>query len=499
MFQGVSQLAKLTLAADGRRLGLHGLRLGMVATLYLAVCYFQSTMGKSASGLKLFQSQLQITVFFLSMTAVFGFSQIITEEKEEDTLGLMRLADISPLTVIVGKVASVFCDAGLLVAIQIPFTMVAITLGGISWPQVIAAYVALIAYLWMLVFVGVLASVTQPTGSTAARLTAIVVGAYLLLPPVIIKFSALWGTSVLSSLIDRISLPMRLMEVTESGFVDSPWSAAVVFGLVVGLVCLAISWMIFDRFSLNETVSERPLRLTNNQRSSLRSWSKPVIWREYIFCGGGIPWTIVRITIPFGISLCVYLWQFCFWQWTHLGLNLAWSSIFCGLFGLLDGSWSASRLFRDEIRYRTWSSVVQTPCSIQQLIFDKYCGWTLALAPTIAAPFLLVALMLIFHDYVFDFWVRVEITVATLSFAVGVFGYLSLLVLLSLYFGWKATPMALTICFTAGFFYVSSISFGLSDKFRLTAYVVTDLAIVVLTWWFQKRIVKRLIQLAEIA
>ena len=148
MFYGIWQLTKQSLTTDVRRSGSHAVRFGLSVVLYFAVCYACFLSWSNASGLPLFQAQLMITALFLSATAIFGFSQTITEEKEEETLGLMRLADISPLAIILGKTMGILCDAAFLIAIQFPFTIVAITLGGVSWAQVYAAYIALAAYLW---------------------------------------------------------------------------------------------------------------------------------------------------------------------------------------------------------------------------------------------------------------------------------------------------------------------------------------------------------------
>lgn len=498
MFHGVWQLARLALASDSRRVGLHGLRFGMVATLYLSVCYIQSSTWMSASGLVLFQSQLRITAIFLSLTAVFGFSQTITEEKEEDTLGLMRLAEVNSLAVILGKSASMFCEAGLLIAVQLPFTIVAITLGGISWPQVIAAYVALAAYLWMLVFVGVLASVTQPTGSTAARLTGIVVGAYLLVPQAIMTFSSAWGTSLGSFIIDRMSLSNRLMELTQSGFTGSPWCPAVAFALMTGLSCLLISWFVFDRFVDHDASMGLFTRSIAVGRVSTRSWSRPICWREYIFCTGGLRWTALRLLVVTGIFLGVFLWHQGVGWVLSIGYTFVWSAIYCGFFGLLDGSWSASQLFRDEIRYRTWPTLVQTPYSLSRIVFDKYCGWALGLAPTIAAPFVFVLLMLMFHENIRGFMNYVELIVGTASLGIAVFGYLHLLILLSLYFGWMATPVAMTLCLGAATLYFERVQFQWSIEYRCAVYLLTDVAIVALMCLFQRLITKRLKQLAEV-
>ena len=106
-------LAKLTMATDSRRLGVHGLRFWNGGdTLPRCLLFPIDLLDVGASGLKLFQAQLQITVFFLSITSIFGFSQVITEEKEEDTLGLMRpRRHQSAGGHSRGKVTGTFCEA----------------------------------------------------------------------------------------------------------------------------------------------------------------------------------------------------------------------------------------------------------------------------------------------------------------------------------------------------------------------------------------------------
>ena len=54
----------------------------------------------------------------------------MAEEKEEQTLGLLRMTGLSPLSILLGKSTSRLCGALLLLAAQFPFTIFAVTLGG---------------------------------------------------------------------------------------------------------------------------------------------------------------------------------------------------------------------------------------------------------------------------------------------------------------------------------------------------------------------------------
>ena len=501
MLYGIWQLTRQSLTSDVRRSGSHAIRFGLSIVLYFAVCYACFLSWSNASGLPLFQAQLMITALFLSATAIFGFSQTITEEKEEETLGLMRLADISPLAIILGKTMGILCDAALLIAIQYPFTVVAITLGGVSWAQVYAAYIALAAYLWLLAMVGITVSVFQPNGGKAAKWTAIFVAAYSLPYFFLWAFGTLWGWKALQTFWP-ISLPMRMLEITESGFQDSPLCLAVVFSAIVGFLCLILSWLAFDRFALTEARDDRPLELKLTPRRSRRPWPKPIIWREYIFATGGIPWTIMRIGVQLAIFFAVLTtFQSINRPGGHIGFTFAWSAIFSGLFGILDGTWFASKLFQDEVRNRTWSALVQTPHTLPQLALEKCCGWAVGLAPTIISPFVFILLMMIFHEHIQrNFGAYLELMIGTTTIGLSVFGYLHLLVLLSLYFGWKGTPMTLTICFAAGWLYVVAVFTSRLDGIaRCALFGVTCLVLLGLMLVLELLILKRLGQLAETA
>lgn len=496
MFHGTLQLTKQSLTTEGRRLGSHAIRFGLIVILYLALCYANRSSWRNAVGLPLFQSQLLITSFFLSVTAVFGFSQTIAEEKEEETLGLVRLTDISPLAIILGKTVGVLCEALLLVAVQFPFAVIAITLGGISWAQVYAGYTALLAYLWLLASIGITLSVCRPNGGSAARWTAITIAVYAL-PPFLSSFSSSIEWKALCEASRPISLPVRLVDVTESGFQESAWCPAVFFGVITGIVCILFSWWKFDSLAMSEVALHIPRSLQVLHRKSRRAWMRSIIWREYVFSTGGSVWTMVRIAVQAIVFFLVLRTHYS----DDLGFVCAWSAIFSGLFGLIDGTWSASRLFQDEIRHKTWSSLVQTPLSLPQIALDKVYGWVIGLAPTIASPFLFIVAVLIFDEHIpRELLIPAELLVGTLTIGLSVFGYLHLLVLLSLYFGWKGTPMTLTLCFAAGWFYVTTVfASRLGIELRCGLFAMTSVVLLGIMWVLQRRILGRLAQLAEIA
>ena len=67
----------------------------------------------------------------------------------------------------------------LLLLVQFPFTLLAITLGGVTLNQVLAAYCSLTAYMVLLANVGLLCSVVFRRGGLASSVTGLLILLYL--------------------------------------------------------------------------------------------------------------------------------------------------------------------------------------------------------------------------------------------------------------------------------------------------------------------------------
>lgn len=492
MLHGVWQLAKQSLTLDARRVGMHAVRFGLLAVLYAAVVVSRWNVTVSAGGLWLFHAQLLITAFYMSVNAIYGFSQTIAEDKEDGSLGLMRMAGVSGLAILLGKTLSRLFDASLLLALQVPFTLVAITLGGVAMAQVYAAYVALATYLWLLASVGVAASVICRDGGRAARATTMFVALYAL--PVCIPLAARWAWPMgvkLFAAYRWISLPMRLLEITESSFDGSAWCWPVAIGGIAGAICLLGTWFVFDAVALSEPPVVKSRVALAFSRPSRRVWSHPIAWRDFYFLTGGTTWWTVRV-IAHGL-IVVGTWA----GTSHVGFMFAWAAIWSAVLSLLDGTWTASRLFRDEIRERTWSALMQTPQPVWRIAGEKFCGWLLGLSPSLLIPYLYIALMIVFHENVTNWDQRMEVITGSALTGVAILAYLHLLVLLSLYLGWTATPMTLTVSFAAGWLYVAvvySSRLAISEIIGVLALTIFVLLAVMMV--LQQFILRRLTELA---
>ena len=183
MFTGVFALLERSLRIDARSWQTHLARLGLMLGIYVSLSFAFAMAGRfGAPGLRFFSASVYLNVIFLTLLGVGFFSTAITEEKEEDTLGLMLMAGISPLGLLIGKLGGRLIQALLLIVVQYPFTLLAITLGGVSPSQVQAAYVGLGSYMLLLAGGGLLCSTLAPRSRTAGTWMVVALFVYGLVP-----------------------------------------------------------------------------------------------------------------------------------------------------------------------------------------------------------------------------------------------------------------------------------------------------------------------------
>ena len=99
-----------------------------------------------AAGLHLLSTLAFCSAGFITLAGLSLFSSVIAEEKEEQTIGLLRMAGLRPLAILFAKCGARLLDVMLLIGVLVPFALLAVTLGGVSATQVMACIVALGAY-----------------------------------------------------------------------------------------------------------------------------------------------------------------------------------------------------------------------------------------------------------------------------------------------------------------------------------------------------------------
>ena len=277
MLRGTLALMTRGLRFDCRRWQMHALRFLLVGffLLFLFIAWVSSlTALGSAPGLDFFWSITFTNYAFVTLAGMSFFTSTITEEKEEQTLGLLKMAGVNPLGILLGKLGPRLVNALLLLAIQFPFVQLAVTLGGVLHRQVQAVYITLAGYIVLMAGVGLIASVI----AHETRRAALLVSLAILIPLAAQVFvygifsSVTFPTGVYET-IDWFSIwsvVERLRTVMSLGFDGSPIGRQFYTHMAAGAALFAVSWLVFERCTRQPHSPTRSREVSHNVRRRIR-------------------------------------------------------------------------------------------------------------------------------------------------------------------------------------------------------------------------------------
>eukprot|EP00456_Euglypha_rotunda_P008350 TRINITY_DN1163_c0_g1_i8.p1 TRINITY_DN1163_c0_g1~~TRINITY_DN1163_c0_g1_i8.p1 ORF type:complete len:530 (+),score=70.08 TRINITY_DN1163_c0_g1_i8:754-2343(+) len=409
-WRGIFALFFRSLRTESRSLRMHLLWFLLMAVIYFTLWIVQeSTTSFGAPGIFFFRCVMYLNAAFITLLGVSYFSTVISEEKEEDTLGLMTMAGISSLGILLGKSTSRLFQVLLLLAIQYPFTLLAVTMGGLLPVQITSAYTSLFAYTILLANVGLLCSVACRTNRNASGLTTFWLIGYLAIPAfafagrMYLLRELQWASSdfiqnaLLTSLdwIARSTIITDLYEATETGH-QFHWSPQIVGNTLGGLFCFLLSLCLFG-FVAKEPSTDTAARGLVARRttpylrmfSAGRVWQLPLVWKDFFFTSGGWAGLVIRTLLYAGLYILCYFanrpWQ------SNSGYTIRWNDVTHGFqffahpLLAIDIALCASRVFHDEIRGQTLSSLLMLPESTVKLVYSKILGCAIATLPGVLA------------------------------------------------------------------------------------------------------------------
>ncbi len=472
------------LREDTRAKFMYWARAGLVGIVLVDLGITQASMGwAGAPGLQFFNSIVFIDLFFISLAGLSYFSSAITEEKEEQTLGLLRMTNLNPLAILLGKSASRQVGALLLLASQVPFTLLAVALGGVTIWQILAAYACLAAYTIFLGNLALFFSVITPRTALAAILTGVTLFLFLFGAGIIrgmvvpmLQFARVVPAEGLDPRLtafltgwEQTSPIERLTEISLTGFHEGAFCFQVASNLGLGLVCFLLAWAVFDVFC-NEQLDVGPTRgLIMKSGKPLRifvagrPWRRALAWKDFHFIGGGRAVVLGKL-IAYGCLLAaVVLIQRRFdtmgIRWNVVGYTAVWTMLFAFS---VEGAFVAARVFRQERRWKTWSSLAMLPVSTGRIAFEKLVGCFLACWP--ALIFLIAGVVIVAPEVYRELiknYSRPDAFGGQFEWmAIGAIGYTFLQVIffyylvadLSLRLKWGALPLALALTYIGTMF-----------------------------------------------
>lgn len=408
-----------SLRVDARLMRTHLFRLFFVGFISVNLAWAQAlSVVLGAPGLQFFMQIAYLNFIFISLAGVSFFATAITEEKEEDTLGLLKMAGISPLAILLGKSTSRLLSAVLLLLVQLPFTLLAITLGGVTMLQILATYCSLAAYMVLLANAGLISSVICDRSRRACSLMLVFlialvpgpwIGESILVGGVQAEF---WSSSnrlvvggqALCAMLKETSVIQRMSTIMFTGFDDSLLGTQVVSNLLAAVVLFLMSWAVFERCTRDLAPSTSPARGLLFKRTGVlrflarggvwtdalvwflgggRVWRSALVWKDFHFIAGG-PVMLAVKSLLYGaiVAGIAYL------NWDDASSlfeqNLGGGTMAAAIMIMaIEMSIYASRLFHDEMKWKTLSTMMMLPQSTARIAWSKVAGCALGLTPGI--------------------------------------------------------------------------------------------------------------------
>ena len=517
-------LALLTrgLRLDSRSLAPYIWRSLLIGGITLALMSAAQEMARiGAAGLSFLEFVVYFTFIFLSLTATTSFASLLTQEKEENTLGLLKMAGLSPLAILLGKAGSSGVGAVILLMSQFPFTFLAVTLGGVSVNQVFAIYVALLAYVVFLIGLGLFCSAWCRRSSAAGALMFILLFGFFIVPPlgnVLVQgaisegYLSAYGffAGACTATFDGMtasSVITRLDAVLTSGFSGSVLGAQVVSDVLIGLCFFGLTWLTFERFTREEHEAA-PGRVLVARRKGIfrifspgRTWRRALIWKDFYFMSGGRLMMIAKSLLCGG--LVALFWYIMMKQSYGRRLDpVALGAViipFMLVLLFLDLMVQAARLLSEEVKWKTLPNIMMLPLTTRQIVRRKLAGVLLSEIPYVVV--FIFGLALVSKDSWDIRWKDVSDIVLPLS--IGMLGsvfFLYLVTFFSLLTRYGGIPLAFLTMFVLQTFagIVIAIPMTIFGASAFTARLVmiivcvVTLALTVLVDWLLIRRVEKL-------
>lgn len=388
MLSQTSAFLTRSIRQESRLLSHHMVRSGMVVMmLFLLFLQVVETARFGAAGLTLIGNVIQCCYWCLTLLGVMYFAVAITEEKEEETLPLLRMTGVRDVTLLLGKSLPRLAVVILLILIAAPFLMLAVTLGGVVREQIFSSLLGLICYAFCLCQAGLFCSTVTRNNSRAVTSTFLVwlsLEFGYVLPYLISLGCSEWGLPGLADDLGWLSGNWRertMWQASDSYLMlergVSIWHPQMTFHLIVGSLFFAISHQLFERFNeaaiaQGAVATAAPGRGVLSQTRKLpprRSWPNALEWKSWQFVGGGLLWFIVWLICLPVISVSVILFiSFAVDELAPVHV-FAGTMMFVGVAGLVLAMGRVyGFLFNKEIFEQTLISLCMLPISRAQLL-----------------------------------------------------------------------------------------------------------------------------------
>jgi hypothetical protein len=423
MKQQASAFLIRSLRQESRFVSHHVMRAGLAALVLLL--FFGRLANYSTSvgvGGRFASNVMTCCYWFVTLLGGIYFTAAIVEEKEEQTLPLLKMTGASPVAILLGKSGPRLVSVLLLLLVVTPFLLLSITLGGVLPRGLLSATLGILTYAVMFCQLGLLASVVSRDfprafsktiiawlvleflpfwswavsevalylsrfGSSAAaesylKTTRSVSGTYEWT-----QFTLAWlheNLQWLGGWTDELvlhgNLTMYLADFGNGGV----WEPQMTAHLILAVIFFCLSWLLFEPCT-SRVVAEgvdSSRKLSRRTRPPRRAGNWALAWKSWRYSAGGWMGLMIRLIVAPVFICCIVLGIALVVDESVSPWVLAGTLIISGIVIFVgSGAILLDRVFNTEARDKTLGSLLMLPVSRNSL-----CGrLILGLLPSIAA------------------------------------------------------------------------------------------------------------------
>jgi hypothetical protein len=365
------------------------LLIAFVMLMSLVVTHMSGSL-VGAPGLNLFRTIVYINLVALVLMGIGSFATVITEEREEMTLGLLKMSALSSVSILLGKSTSRLLEVLLIILVQVPFILLAVTLGGVSPYQIAACLCTCMAWAVLLSGFGLLASICFRSSRTATGASGLLLLLFLMAPT---AKGALGLFDPANRLVAVAKAGVELVEATnpfaasaeimQTGFSGPLIGVQVMSNVALGLLFFLLSWLVFERFTREEgwsTAVGRAVARKTSGRSQLwvdRTWSRAIAWKDFHFVSGGKLVALIKAVL-YGILIAVAVYLMPSYNLPLLGSTVLFLAPFAGALHLAH---LIQTSLQSEVNNRTFTSLMLLPHPVWAILYAKLQGNLMVLLP----------------------------------------------------------------------------------------------------------------------
>lgn len=439
--------------------------LGVFALVILGGYYSGASSRSTTMGLQVFAALSMTALVFACLSSTATTAGLISRERQERTLGLLFLTDITGWEFLTGKLWIGMFSTLMSLLMLLPLFILAVSLGGVSTAQILLAYLLIVANILLGSSMGLFSGAVGKTERMTNGLIATLWGAYYGGVPLLLgAYFLLAEIRKWPKLDEELFLyvsPFAGMGSLIAGVPPAPVLINSIVALALSLPLLFAAHRILPRRITTTDAPPLLERIRDRLRGipNARRWvvpeaitGNPVAWKDLHYLHGGRrgSWMKYAISTAIIVGILFFFWRAAKGDLDDLGwmllISLLIYSALVFLFGSVNGF---GQCFLRERRNRSMELLLTTDLTDEEIIAGKAMAVVRSLFPWLATGLLCTVILCVAVTttsrtrVVNDFWMAVPGFV--IKYVTTWFGYSALAMWISLRY---QKSMAMAVGFT---------------------------------------------------